>query len=60
MGNYGGFPLNDKATIDKFRTAFKELLKKIGYELLRGRFQLHRVSFPIKYMDHKTIVEIVA
>lgn len=34
----GGFPMVDKEVINKFKTCFKEIIKKIGKQLLSGKF----------------------
>ena len=56
----GGFALTDKAYIAKFRSAGKDLIKQVGKQIITGKFNLTTVSLPIKVMDHKTVVELVA
>ena len=47
----GGFNLDDAAMLAKYRSAFKDLLKQVGRMLLSGKFELYKVSFPIKAMS---------
>jgi hypothetical protein len=56
----GGFALTDKAYISKFRSAGKDLIKQVGKQIITGKFNLTTVSLPIRVMDHKTVVEVVA
>jgi hypothetical protein len=46
--------------ISKYRSAGKDLIKMVGKQLITGKFNLTTVSLPIRVMDHKTVVEIVA
>lgn len=55
----GGFTLTDQAVIGRFRSAFKGLIQQIGRQLITGKFNLTNTSFPIKFMSHKTILEII-
>ncbi len=56
----GGFALTDKAILSKYRNAGKDLIKQVGKQIITGKFNLTNVSFPIKCMDHKTVLELVA
>ena len=44
----GGFALRDKAITSKLRSAGKEILYRIGKQLLSGKFNLVSIAFPIK------------
>lgn len=46
----GGFALLDKEVISKYRSVAKEVLKRVGSQLLRGKVNLTSISFPIKCM----------
>jgi hypothetical protein len=46
----GGFPLNDKAVIQKYRNAIKGILSQLGSSIMNGKFNLAGVSFPISCM----------
>lgn len=52
----GGFALNDTAVINKYRTAFKNLISEVGRQLISGKFNLTRFSFPISCMAPTSIV----
>lgn len=56
----GGFALTDPVILTKYRSAGKEIIKKVGRQILNGQFNLTNVSFPIKCMQHETILQIVA
>lgn len=56
----GGFALDDKEVLDKYRSALKDLIKQIGRMLLSGSFELYKVSFPIKAMSPKSILYAVS
>ena len=56
----GGFALNDKTVISKFRGAFKSLVGEIGSQLMKGNFNLTTVSLPISAMDHNSILQTIA
>ena len=58
--NNGGFALTDKAIISKYRGAGKDLIKAVGKQIITGKFNLTTVSLPIRVMDHKSVVELVA
>lgn len=60
MSRDGGFDLNDQAMLAKYRSAMKDLLKQVGRMLLSGKFELYKVSFPIKAMYHKSILYAVS
>ena len=44
----GGFALVDQEVISKLRNIAKEVIKRVGSQLLRGNMNLTSVSFPIK------------
>jgi len=52
----GGFQLTDKTILQKYRTAGKEIIKGVGRHILQGKLNLTTVSFPIKCMQHQTIL----
>ena len=56
----GGFALDDKEVLNKYRGALKDLLKQVGSMLLSGKFELYKVSFPIKAMSPKSILYAVS
>lgn len=56
----GGFNLDDAVLLAKYRSAMKDLLKQVGRMLLSGKFELYKVSFPIKAMYHKSILYAVS
>ena len=55
----GGFPLTDAAVLERYRSAFKDIASQIGRSIFTGRFNLGSVSFPIKCMSHRSILEMV-
>lgn len=56
----GGFALADPAVVTKFRTAFKTLLAQIGRQLIQGKFNLTKTSFPIACMSKDSILQVIA
>jgi hypothetical protein len=56
----GGFALTDKNVISKYRSAATDLIKQVGRQIITGKFNLTTVSLPIRVMDHKSVVELVA
>ena len=56
----GGFALSDPVVIQKYRAAMHDLLYQVGKQLLTGKMQLYKVSFPIKAMSPVSILEVVA
>jgi hypothetical protein len=56
----GGFNLDDAVLLAKYRNAFKDLLGQVGRMLLSGKFELYKVSFPIKAMSPKSILYAVS
>jgi hypothetical protein len=56
----GGFALTDKNVMGKYRSAGKDLIKQVGKQIITGKFNLTTVSLPIRVMDHKSVVEVVA
>lgn len=59
-GYYGGFQLLDNELTWRLRSAGKEILKTVGKQILTGKFNLTTVSFPIKCMCPKSIMEAMA
>ena len=55
----GGFALNDKQVISKYRSAFKSLIASIGSQIMKGDFNLTTVSLPIKAMDYNSILQTI-
>lgn len=55
----GGFALNDKQVVSKYRSAFKTLVGQIGSQIMKGDFNLTTVSLPIKAMDYNSILQTV-
>ncbi len=56
----GGFPLNDPVVLNRYRTAFKDVVKQIGRTIFSGKFNLAGVSFPIFCMSPESILYMVA
>ena len=56
----GGFPLNDPVVLNRYRTAFKDVVKQIGRTIFSGKFNLGGVSFPIFCMSPESILCMVA
>ena len=46
----GGFVLSDQKLLNKYRSVGKEVIKRIGSQILRGNINLTSISFPIKCM----------
>ena len=59
-GYYGGFQLTDEETIARMRGAAKELVLMAGKKILNGEFNLTRISFPIKCMCPKSILQTLS
>lgn len=55
--NNGGFALTDKVIINKYRSVAKEVIKRVGSQILRGKINLTSVSFPIKCMGKMSHLE---
>ena len=53
---YGGFALTDQRVINKFRSAFKNLIAQIGRQLISGKFKLENTSFPISCQSDQSIL----
>ena len=60
MAKDGGFALDDEEVLQKFRNAFKDLIKQAGRMLLSGKMELYTLSFPIKCMSSKSILYAVS
>ena len=56
----GGFALDDQVTLTKYRNALKDLIKQVGRMIISGKFELYKVSFPIKCMSPRSILAAVA
>ena len=56
----GGFALTDPVVLSKFRSAFKDLIAQVGRMLLTGKFELYKVSFPIKAMSPVSILRLIS
>mmetsp|Transcript_15329 Transcript_15329/g.14912 ORF Transcript_15329/g.14912 Transcript_15329/m.14912 type:complete len:129 (+) Transcript_15329:802-1188(+) len=56
----GGLALNDSEMIAKYRQVGRDMVKQVGKSILMGQFNLTNVSFPIKCMMPKSILEVVA
>ncbi len=56
----GGFGLTDEVTLGKYRSAAKHMIALVGKKILTGHFNLTTVSFPIRCMQHQTILQVVA
>lgn len=56
----GGFPLNDPVVLNRYRTAFKDVVKQIGRTIFSGKFNLAGVSFPIFCMSPESILFMIA
>jgi hypothetical protein len=59
-GYYGGFQLLDSELTGRMRSAGKEILKNVGKKILSGKFNLTTISFPIKCMCPKSMLEVMA
>lgn len=56
----GGFILDDPVVLAKFRSALKDLIGQVGRMLLSGKFELYKVSFPIKAMSPVSILKLLS
>ena len=56
----GGFALDDQVVLTKYRNALKDLIKQVGRMIISGKFELYKVSFPIKCMSPRSILAAVA
>lgn len=54
----GGFPLRDKDITKRLRSSGTEVVKMIGQKIFSGNFNLTTISFPIKCMCAKSILEV--
>lgn len=52
--------MTDAELTSKHRSAGKEILKSVGKKILSGKFNLTTISFPIKCMCPKSMLEIMA
>lgn len=53
----GGFALRDSALTSKLRSAGKEVLYRLGRQILNGKFNLVGISFPIKCAADYTMLQ---
>lgn len=53
----GGFEMSDRDMISRYRSAGKEVIKKVGRDILKGKFSLTNFSLPIHLMCPKSIVQ---
>jgi hypothetical protein len=58
-GYYGGYDLLDKELTSRLRSSGKEILKQVGKSILSGSFNLTTISFPIKCMSSKSMLELM-
>ena len=58
--NEGGFILDDPVVLAKFRSALRDLIGQVGRMLLSGKFELYKVSFPIKAMSPVSILKLLS
>jgi hypothetical protein len=49
--------LKDKTIIKKSRGIGKDIIKQVGKQILSGKLNLTRVSFPIRAMIPKSVLE---
>lgn len=56
---YGGFEIKDPALQAKLRSAATELIKSAGKKIMSGNFNLTTISFPIKCMSPKSLLQRV-
>ena len=56
----GGFALDDQVVLTKYRNALKDLIKQVGRMIISGKFELYKVSFPIKCMSPRSILAAVS
>lgn len=54
---WGGMILKDKTIIKKSRGIGKDIIKQVGKQILSGKLNLTRVSFPIRAMIPKSVLE---
>jgi len=54
----GGFALQDKDITKRLRSSGTEVVKMIGQKIFSGNFNLTTISFPIKCMCAKSILEV--
>lgn len=53
----GGFACRDKQLVSKLRSAGKEIIWRIGKQILNGKFNLVTIAFPIKCAAPYTMLE---
>ena len=56
----GGFALRDKNLQSKLRSAGKEVLWRIGKQILSGKFNLISIAFPIRCAAEYTMLQAIA
>lgn len=52
--------MTDSELTSRLRSAGKEILKSVGKKILSGKFNLTTVSFPIKCMCPKSMLECMS
>lgn len=52
--------MTDPELTSRLRSAGKEILKCVGKKILSGKFNLTTISFPIKCMCPKSMLEVMA
>ncbi len=52
--------MTDNELTSRLRGAGKEILKSVGKKILSGKFNLTTISFPIKCMCPKSMLEVMA
>lgn len=50
----------DPMVVQRYRDAAKDMLKEIGYKIFSGKFDLSKVSFPIKCMSSESLLLMIA
>ena len=56
---YGGFALRDKELLGRLRSSGTEVIKMVGKKIFSGKFNLTQISFPIKCMQAKSIIQCI-
>lgn len=56
----GGFALREKAITNKLRSAGKEVIWRIGKQILSGKFNLISIAFPIRCAARYTMLEAMS
>lgn len=56
---HGGFALRDKELLGRLRSSGTEVIKMVGKKIFSGKFNLTQISFPIKCMQAKSIIQCI-